>query len=1382
MKPKIFLRKLLRGGDNIEDVFNIKSLSIIDEGVENKYISNIDLNNDEFTFNEAYINTYYLHLSIFCYYYINKNSNSDRADFITKSVDKIKDYVKCYVLYTILREIIGNSDDDRKIKLINAIKSTDAFDDFNNKQVVVSVKDKSFENMKKLLSAIAIIIKYRNIDILQLIAALRDFCSNFNAFLIDQSSSLVTLNELLLDSQQSKTSYEKTAKSSENKMQIFDEIKKEVQAKLHQYKSRFLTEMKKKAEYDLITKAKIANIKNKAVQVIRIIVGKYNSDQITNIVQNAINVIDTDNEQQIGKDELSDLRTEFNKLSDEQKNDPAMIIIRNLFDDESSSEDFSSYYYEEYLKEEFINNYAVTGGKKRKLKKRGGTTVLAVFNNILSGIGSGIFSFLQQLTTITEDSVVDKKDIDEMAVLKRSLDDNIPKLESMQLQLSPEQLQQLRILIEMKDLTDILVKQYRLAPRNRDLIVINGTAKNLLYKLQEGQLQQQALESSDLPLQLGYLPIPLRIEDDKLKSIIKELSNPHDDLIKAIQGNRSNLSALIKKERELNAKNDAIIRFLYDSDDVELPTGLKKDNMIKMKRTTHLYEDIMRDNDLQIVDIDMIYDDLKSMAANIKSVLAILKRLSSEDILVFIDKNVDEAALIQLRQNVRRKLSSEITDYDKLENEELRKQLEGYEEILKSARSVTDLAQKIIDDNKKGGFFSYKIKGGNQEELLRLTERFAEHQKNISDEISKLESGIAETTKLIKTYNENKDILGKKSESEDVDQTILSLEANINDAIKNKQKSIEELTKRQDEEISRIEQSLVSYRESKGSEIEGLKTERDHLIREIKKKVAEIKELKTTTKKSIDDASGILTEKNKIIDILLQEKRTELEKINEIIQKTDLELINKQQQTESEERRIKEALEEKNQKITEITTELFSLKQQKNELTTDIAYAESANQKSREDMVQLKKTIDQFKDKLDKVESREILREYPLNDEEINEILKDESTSVPKEPEVTSVVSPQQSQYNRELLNIFYRVQRFIDRNTDDDFKDGVEFLKKFNNATADIKALVEEFNSKVGSDSFYPYGENKQLIDSLAVMIDGILINITSGRAERYKSNDIKSSDYSLVTITVDKVTLTFIKIDNFLLYVKFGESNVYLKLRQFDFEFHFDDDDDDSNKSKLQITLTKPPGYNEFSNYTSGDKYYYYYKAYLKRPYTGLFPDRNEITLFINFLNELKQQVSLEATKKLISNARAGKNTNINKIADESLKNSLLSKLGNMIWFDGTYATNLYDNNRKQLDYTTTSYRKTDFLIDKSSNNKIIGVKFSLLEQKNKIYVLFDKPLKFDFKYVDLDMKGGAANTDDPNNIFNAYIISFMNKVMEMNETDLKDFTTKAMIAVQA
>ena len=588
----------------------------------------------------------------------------------------------------------------------------------------------------------------------------------------------------------------------------------------------------------------------------------------------------------------------------------------------------------------------------------------------------------------------------------------------------------------------------------------------------------RAFESSD------YLPQPLLIEDDKSKSIIRNLSNPHDDLIMAIKENRTNLSTLVKEEKELNVKNAAIMRFLADSDDdsTVLPAGLNKDNMVKMKRTMQMHTNIMRYNDLLTADIDMIYDDLKSMAANIKSVLAILKRLTGDDILVFIEQNVDEAALNRLKENVRRKLSNEITDYDRQNNEKLKKQLDDYEEILNSAKSVTDLAQRIIDDNKKGGFFSYKKKGGNQE-IQELTVSFKDHLAKISDEIYKLDSDIKETKDLIGRYNENKGKLANNSELDDSDEQILKFNKNIEDATENKKKVIEQLESEQDSIIKGLEQNLVSYKENKSAEIKNLNSKRGQLILDIKRKVAAIKNLKTTTKKTIEDANRILTRKSDIINRLLEEKRRELDEINAIIETTGLDLINRRQQKETEEKQINIALEQKNEEIAQIASELTSLERQKKELIDNITIAETTNSQTKAEIQELQNTIRDFEEKLDKVDSRDILKEYISGEDEIKEILGEDKTSVSQEPEGTSVVSARQQQYNKKLLDIFYRVKRFIERNTDDDFQKEVEFLKRFNDTAADVNALVQEFKVNAGVDKdFYPHNENQKLIDSLAV------------------------------------------------------------------------------------------------------------------------------------------------------------------------------------------------------------------------------------------------------------------------------------------------------------
>lgn len=388
MKPKVFLRKLLRGGNGITDVFNIQPLSFDDSNIDEKYISNINFNNDEIVFNEAFINTYYLHLSIFTYYYIKNKKLSkqapDRVGFITNTVDKIKAYVKCFVLYKLLEKIKIPAS---SIKIINAIKSTDAFDDFDDTTINFNDKDSNLDKMSKILHAIAIIIKYGgNTNDTSLIQTLNLWSANYDNFTSVDSKELSSLNEQLSNAQSQKKSRKIEEGFIDKKSKVLDEIKKEVETKLTQLKNDFKTTYSKLKDEDktvkLFNAAKIKQVEELAIHVIKSI-RETNRDENKQKVDDYADIIienlaDNAKKSNTGFDKLFN---EYDKLLKDERGD-ILKEIGELKDDPNNkikASNFYKLYYEKYLKGKLLRLKPkdllgiVTGGGNKKVKsKKGG--------------------------------------------------------------------------------------------------------------------------------------------------------------------------------------------------------------------------------------------------------------------------------------------------------------------------------------------------------------------------------------------------------------------------------------------------------------------------------------------------------------------------------------------------------------------------------------------------------------------------------------------------------------------------------------------------------------------------------------------------------------------------------------------------------------------------------------------------------------------------------------------------------------------------------------------------------------------------------------------------------------------------------------------------
>lgn len=322
MKAKISNRNLFKGG-NIDDIFT--SLNINSQDITNSYISTIKRDSDRFMFNESYINTYYLHLAIFCYYY-EKSNATNRAEYIIAKVDKIKEYVIYYVLYQILNKIM--TDDDKDDKYLNAIISRD---DFDATPITIDDKEKDFIKIKKILNATAFIIKYIP-PTAEIKTKLKDYGYT--------PEKINTLNGYITEAKQRKDSTGTPKPPPTGQDEKLDKIKDE----LNNFNLKDVSDFK---IYDVTTKA---------VDFIK----KINDDSKTDKVQLIMD----------GGAAINDLRQAYEGLLETDK--AKVKEIGDILGDPITQEAAQSFYNrfnDEYIKREFLLNFQydafnnqVTGG------------------------------------------------------------------------------------------------------------------------------------------------------------------------------------------------------------------------------------------------------------------------------------------------------------------------------------------------------------------------------------------------------------------------------------------------------------------------------------------------------------------------------------------------------------------------------------------------------------------------------------------------------------------------------------------------------------------------------------------------------------------------------------------------------------------------------------------------------------------------------------------------------------------------------------------------------------------------------------------------------------------------------------------------------------
>lgn len=771
MKPKVFLRKLLRGGNKISDVFNIQPLSIDESDISNKYISTIDLNNDEFIFNDAFINTYYLHLSIFTYYYIKNKSSStqpiDRVVFITNAVDKIKAYVKCYVLYKLLEKIKNNTFEKNKV-FFNAIKSTDAFDDFDETNIVFADKDSEFTKMKKILHAIAIIIKYGGNTDDNLTSSINSWCSNYDNFTIANSQILNGLNEGLSNAQTLKKNRKVEEGIIDKKSKVLDEIKKEVENRLIELKDKFKTDYSdlktSNNTVKLFSEAKIRNVEDIAIDIIKNIRltntddSKQSADAYAAII---INNLQNDNEKStIRYDELFE---EYDKLFEDERKQLTIIgDIKDNQNDFNKALEFYKFYYEKYLKGKLLqlsdnelNGFIVGGGNKKVKSKKGGVNdENSVIINLIKGVEFNITDPL--LSTIKNNQKISKTELDNEKKKNEDLDKTI----------------------------------------------------NLINKAKTDHTDST----------------------DEFK-IIKSLVKTYEILIK-----------------------------------------LEKDESTIVEP----------------LDIELVHDDLKSVALNLRKVEIIYNTVNSDTVKQKILGGIDDNTLKSLKINVSSTIKREYNRHDIENIRDTLEKLNKYEEILKNAEDLIKLANDIIEDNetKKGGLKKKKKGGGKiSDDLNDIESKYNILNSELRESSESIKTAIdLVKNQLIKQYNDkNNYIKGRTSVVQSLD--FERLKADKHTEIDNKINEATEALKNELENyITEIDENASNLQ----NEIRANELERDEILTRIKENLSLILKNKPIIFEKLENIRSLLQEKIDRINQEILKESQEINALNEQIENSDI--------------------------------------------------------------------------------------------------------------------------------------------------------------------------------------------------------------------------------------------------------------------------------------------------------------------------------------------------------------------------------------------------------------------------------------------------------------------------------------------------------------
>jgi len=1255
MKPKIFLRKLLRGGTGIDDVFIINVLSITDNEVDNTYISNIDLNSDEFTFNEAYVNTYYLHLSIFCYYYIKQTKqNIDRVQFITDSIDKIKDYVKCYVLYKIIIAI--NSDTRNKNKLIDAIKSTDVFDDFDDSSIKFEKDDTDLNKMKKILSAIALVIKYSyNADF-----NLKELCSNYGDFTTANSDKLSTLNNYLSTAQNSKNSKKSQEKTAVEKRDILEEIKKEVKGKLKSLRDKLFDKykgLKSKPESEAaqISDLKIADIIAKAVEI----------------------SIASGNEP---NSKLSELFDDFDKLMDDDKNNPLLKEVREFKENpnnKSKEDAFYEHFYEEYLKsellklnEEEINSYlsASTGGKKKVKKSKGG----------------------------------------------------------------------------------------------------NG--ENLFEK-------------------------------------IAELSNPNDSLLGKFINRTPDAKELFDEEKRKNERIKSIRKRLsFD----------ENQNLLSMKTTYEILAKIGSmddDNSFPLdADIQRMSDDFKSMAINYKKVSILNKKLMESTL-----SSANEEELLNAKRNISTSINQEFTETDLDAIKQAIEDLNQLQNSINDAQTIIDIASKLEKGgkrrkNKKGGIGEEPSTINEIEELSRLLK---EQTAVLNENKTKLESTMniskANIEELNKKINEIKLKISVHDEFNSVND-INEKTRIFNEDIRKQQRDF-------DNTIEALKIQIQEYEASDNEIMKKLNSEKQELLDSIRINIAALKTQKQAITTLIENLKKNMRRKGEIIQQKISEENDAIAILDSSIKALKEELTSRNSIIDSQ----SEELEKHRAKLTSLESEVIP----ENIDDEYTSYNSLIGENPIESIID-----DGIKESLGSVD---IIPEIQEESDGVKQV-KDLKEKVGKIIEKLKEVFKQRANYSTDDFNIkdselFELIQKLITKLREFyDIEIGARPLVKIDGIKDMIKDII---NNKIvinkkddeslinGLIKPYYNGRDTDLFTNFKTTFSNLddfnfsfkdYLALLKDTDDDQESNmkallviiriivDLYNSIHKKIKKSIDDIADVSKKTEEQAKNKKREEERMRKAAEELEIKKQQDAENErlrrealDKRRQKLAIMQSQHLDVDKINYLTTLknklDTVISTNDNLPKTDYSNLFGLIQDFDFQRSAGNDI-QKTKFDTLKAEVSKLLKLEPSKENKKFLESLV--VLHPVSE----SGTTVFNVKKVHNLTTEYTIDS-------IDDISNNSLeitykgqtlkflkdkdgTKIKYLKINDRGNVFIdigFLSISIKFELLSsprfdLDEDQHGGAPNTDKPNNIFNAYIIMVMNKIMEMKEADLKDFTTKAMI----
>jgi len=1506
MKPKIFLRKLLRGGNGgIAEIFKIDNISIDDKIIENSYISNINLDTDEFSFNEAYINTYYLHLSIFCYYYIksNKKTELDRVEFITKSVDKIRDYVKCFVLYKILEKIINiNDDTGYQNKLLEAIKSTDAFDDFNDDKIEFSDTDKNFDKMKKILSGIAIIVKYSGNGTVE---NLKNWCNNYDEIKDDR---LKAINELLLEAQKVKANKIKEVSVMTTKSDILTEIKTEVNQRVESLKQELLQKYEQSNDDNKkkIDDAIIADIEDAAIKLIEVVEKNFKDKDKNDKIDAIVKATQPD---KTGYKEKKDLIEKYNDLLPYLK-EKLPDELKKFVSDSNNTEvvtNFYDHYHVKYLNIEELKKGGKRRGRKSK-KKTGGSDIYDKFKKILTRLKNTILSdhenaesnsvvpirkidynteyknINQYLLFLHHDSIysldlnkekfaydlskiydkfshkvstdcVDakcKQDlqsgllemINKIEDYKPSHDDSEedykPKLKNFLIKLS-EILKNIKNkknpFRNFKNITEIVIDDKPFADFYNSY---KNFFKNILEHIQKTKNIESILQESYKSEQFNKLMefynkleefINLFIDLEKY-IIIKDEENVNIDIIDEFKEYISKLYDSVEKLLSLidntNIKNrveildsndddvnkqkgdfekekdeNAKIQKLINSEDVGNEDDFIK-NIRPMVKTYLFIKKIKNSNenmniDIDIADIELLNSNFKSLAFNLLRVSKLAAKLNDINRNITIIANVPEDILKKSLGIIKESINNSANEYELDDIKKNKQKLEEYIRTIQEADDVVKLADALT--SQKGGKKRFYMKGGINDEIEKISEQYSEINTRISELIKNFKELTDDTKKEIESYNQNTDSLNKNSQE------------------------FEEKEKKNREKFEVLNQELQSLTENKKSSISELKRIKEDLKVKLKDNKQTIETKRSDIIKLIEKAKEKLQEKEKLINKSIDDLKIK----NKDLESNITALTEDMNRLKKENQDIQSDLTSKNEELENNKAKLSELNLKKEGINSDKETNEkelNEIEKTTQESIFFPQDINYDEESANLADSsdteKELEEELDIKNDEFKEKIKELLTIVEnlysKKDNMESIKSEDFNNFNHKIVEITGEILDLYNK-----YSIGGEQEIDIRGANIlDIKNLLRKMLENNNNDIsiiepdiqslFVVPISNKNNFDSLndAINFNESKINNLIDIIYTYKDN--KKYLFS-ITVMVKAFRLYYYKIynkyDNYIKQItdiakkeelknKFknikAQENKEKKNKEENQQAIFDQKQEAIKNRLKNRKIPEQP-----SNTDTEDQK----MPYIVRMRTKI----DEIkTYFVNFqtildsagFSDLKNKLNhtsinfnetqTEISKLLNTDIGDGKKYILRNIICLIRKDNLikLSPFSGNVTTVYVIGNNDDDLRTMTLNITYNTYNLT-FIVD--DKDVLTYLKFN-----ENIYLYVPINLRIKLKYehkirnsINLNdgndnfkeyTKGGAANTENANNIFNTYIIMVLNKIMENDNNGLDSFMKNSMI----